>query len=63
MMPATFAVTVIDSKARTVPTASRVSTMRPVFTVSTSTTGAPPDPPAPRPPGAPAPAAAAQAGE
>ena len=36
-MPGTLAVTMIDSKARTVPTASRVSTTRPVLTVSTST--------------------------
>ena len=37
-MPEPLTVTVIDSKARTVPTASRISTTRPVRTVSTSTT-------------------------
>ena len=41
MMPATLAVTVMDSKARTVPTDSRTSTMRPVLTVSTSTAAGP----------------------
>ena len=41
MTPAILAVTVMDSKARIVPTASRISTMRPVLTVSTSTVGGP----------------------